>query len=408
MSWRSMFIEDDASWPGLGFNPAKGDTEALGFLASDVKAVGEELDELHELIKKAGEQGSWWEGEAAERFSKKLGELPKYLKQGTDSMQECAKALRGWQSKLETFQQRAEKLESDAVEARKRADEKNAHHRALYDKYEGSFGVSMDAEKADSINAQLENARREAMAANDRLDELIRQGESIHANWKDRAGDAERAILEASENHPPDLGFWDRMADSLKGAWDGFKDWLVDNADLLSNISAGLGAAALALQFIPVVGNVAGGVLAVAAGVCAAGAMAGHWMGNARGNGTPGWKVGLDAFGVLPGIGAAGKLIKPATTGGGRFVQFAKEAGLRTRDSLSQRHLITGPTQKILGRFGKEMSQGATETFNGVSQIAIKSGSAAYGVYDRMTDGGESANAGKSPDGNKFHGALAS
>lgn len=86
-----------------------------------------------------------------------------------------------------------------------------------------------------------------------------------------------------------------------------FKDFLVDHADLLSTISAGLAVAALAVNVVPVAGQVASGLLGGASAVCAAGAMAGHWMGNARGNGTPAWKIGLDALGVIPGVGGAVK-----------------------------------------------------------------------------------------------------
>lgn len=409
MSWRSMFIEDDGSWPGLGFNPAKGDTEALGLLASDVKAVGDELDDLHQLIKKAGEHGGWWEGEAAEKFSEKLGDLPKYLKQGTDSMQDCAKALRGWQSKLETFQERAGKLEPDAVEARKRADEKTEHHRTLYTKYQPQFGQPMPADQAERINKQLEDARQDANAANDRLDELVREGERIHANWKDRAGEAERAILEASENHPPDLGFWDRMADSLKGAWSDFKDWLIDNADALSNWSSALAVAALAVNAIPVVGQVASAVLGAASALCAAGAMAGHWMDNARGGKSSGWKVGLDALGVIPVVGGPAK----AAIGGAKGV--AKGAGVvaKTKGAVSE---LTSARS-----VGKQVYEGVE---NPLSTKAINAGlSKAFGseappaaitgfvktsglVAGQAKEGG-GAETQAAPAGGKFHQTLA-
>ncbi|WP_251060087.1 putative T7SS-secreted protein [Streptomyces sp. ISL-100] len=409
-----MFIEDDSAWPGVQFNPAKGDLEAIGFLAKDVDAVGKELDELEHLLKTVGDSDSFWRGDAADRFAKKLGELPKYLKQGTESMQACAKALHSWQGQLQDFQTSAERIEAEAVTARRTAERCAARYDGLVAQYQGRI---FPEDQVKQINRTLDEARDDASSANEKLGGLIREAERIHAQWKDRAGEAERSILKASENSPPDLSLWGRITDGLKEAWRDFKDWLVENADLLSTISAGLAAAAMALQFIPVVGNIAGGVLAVGAGVCAAGAMAGHWMGNARGNGTPGWKVALDAAGVLPFVGGVtkltklaklGKLGKDATATGGALSRFAEGTATKLRDSLTQMHLITNPTQKILGKFGAEMGEKAVENFNAASQGIIKGASSAYGAIQRMGDDGETTvQAPKAPSGTAFHGALA-
>lgn len=415
MSWRSMFIEDDGSWPGLGFNPAKGDTEALGLLASDVKAVGDELDDLRDLIKKAGDHGSWWEGEAAQNFAKKLGDLPKYLQQGTDSMQECAKALRSWQSKLETFQERTGRLEPDAVEARKRAEETGKRYDQLYAEYQPQFGTPMPVEEADRINKQMEDARQAANSANDRLDDLIREGERIHANWKDRAGEAERAIREASENHPPDLGFWDRMADSLKGAWGDFKEWLIDNADALSTWSSGLAVAAMAVNCIPVVGQVASAVLGTASALCAAGAMAGHWMDNARGGKTPGWKIGLDALGAVPIVGGAAKGAIAGWKGGAGLVGKAGSAtkGLVGKDAA--KGVIEGIENPLSM---KGINWGLRKAFNktddvlppAATQSVIKGASTINGLWqqrDTPAEGGDQSQAAPAPSSSKFQQTLA-
>jgi uncharacterized protein YukE len=127
MSYRSLFILGDDAWPGLKFNPAKGDLDAIDDLASDVKAVSTELDQLDKLLASVGKNGGTWEGDAADRFAEKLGKLPKYLQQGADSMGDCAKALRSWHSQLSSYQRRARELESEAVTARREADRLNRH-----------------------------------------------------------------------------------------------------------------------------------------------------------------------------------------------------------------------------------------------------------------------------------------
>ncbi|MEU5209469.1 putative T7SS-secreted protein [Streptomyces sp. NPDC020742] len=408
-----MFIDDDSGWPGVGFNPAKGDLHAIQALASDVKSVGDELDELDHLLKTVGKSDGAWEGEAAQKFAKKLGELPKYLRQGSESMHDCAKALRGWHTHLQGFQDKAEKIEAEAATARKQADSDRDHYNAVYRKCEPYFGQVMEPEKAKQLEKDLDSARDKADHSQDKLDDLVREAERIYAQWKDRAGEAERAILKASENHPPDIHWWNRAVDGLKSAWRGFKDWLVEHADTLSTISAGLAAAALAVNVIPVVGQAASALLGGASAVCAAGAMAGHWMGMARGNGTSGWKIVLDGLGVLPGVGgvfkaagagfkgvsSASKLAKVggAVKGLGNVKKIAQETPNAIREGLAK-PLSMKWMNKGLGTMGKGLSDGA---IHGI-QFATKTGSFIHGVAQHH--GGEARAA---TSGATFHRTLA-
>ncbi|MCH6160545.1 putative T7SS-secreted protein [Streptomyces marispadix] len=409
-----MFIEDDSSWPGLGFNPAKGDTEAIDLLASDVKAVGDELEELDQLIKSVGERGGAWEGEAAERFTKKLGELPKYLKQGTDSMHDCAKALRTWHGKLQELQQRAERTEADAVEARKRAKQDADRYNSLNERY---AGVMMEADQVKRVNSMLEEAKGDVDASNERIDQLVREGEKILANWKDRAGEAERAILKASENHPPDLGLWGRISDALSEGWRDFKEWLIDNADTLSNWSAGLGVAAIAVNAIPVVGQAASVVLATASSLCAAGAMAGHWMDNARGGKTPGWKIGLDALGTIPVVGGATKGAIAGIKGGtglagkagsaargltGRVIEKGQPVNhiyQKLENPISTK-LINGSLKKAFGKTEDVVPAAATTA-------TIKGATAVKGAWEQLQKPDPGSTSVVAPSSDRFHQTLA-
>ena len=342
-------------------------------LASDVKSVADELDELHDLLKSIGETGGIWEGEAAQKFQSKLGELPKYLKQGTESMRDCAKALNTWHTQLAAFQKKAKALEADALEARRKAEQADKAYEELCDRYSPYFGKPIEAEKARRIDQELRDARARANETNDTLKEIIRKAEKLHAEWKDRAGEAERAILKASENHPPDLHWWDRALDGLKSAWRDFTDWLVENADLLSTISSALAAAALAVNILPIGGQAASAILGGASALFAAGAMAGHWIGNARGNGTPARKIGLDALGVIPGVGGAAKGIT-AVVKGAKMLDGVRAGGKGIVEG------ITNPmSQKVIDKvarmFGKELPAIPT-------QLAIKGGSTLNGIYN--------------------------
>lgn len=401
MSYRSIFILGDDAWPGLKFNPAKGDLDAIDNLASDVKAVSTELDQLDELLTSVGKKGGVWEGEAAERFSKKLGELPKYLKQGTDSMGDCAKALRSWHGQLSAFQRRAHNLESEAVTARREADRLTNAYNTENDRLR-ALGP-MPADEADRLTKKLNRQRAEVDQAQDKLEKLIREAEEIYGRWNDRAQEAEAAIIKASENHPPDLGLLSRISDGLKEVARDTGDWLAENADLLSTISSGLGAAALACQVIPGVGTAVGAVLGVAAGAFALGAMAGHAVQGMRGQ-KGGWaKMGLDALSVIPAGKGAVALVKgvkqaeqgaEATAGAAKAAQAATTRTGAARDAvhsglrqpLTQRYLL-GPAERgIANSFGKPISN--PEALDRASQLTVKSAAFAHGTYSQATSHG--------------------
>lgn len=417
MSWRSMFIEDDSGWPGVGFNPAKGDADAVDLLAKHVASVGRELDELEELLTSVGKDGGWWQGDAAEKFRAKLADLPKYLRQGGESMKACANGLRIYHDHLTGMQRRAQSVEAEAVPARRDADAKRDRLLDLNNQYAGRI---MEAAEAERVNRMMSAASEASQDATDKLNQLVREAEDIHAAWKDRAGDAERAILKASENHPPDLSVWSRMADGLKEAWGGFKDWLVDHADLLSTISAGLAVAALAVNAVPVAGQAASVILGAGSAVCAAGAMAGHWMGNARGNGTPAWKIGLDALGVIPGVGG---VVKGATAGVKAASKTAalagEEASLIGKVGAAGKGMVSkGAGKEIVGAIENPLSMkginGALGKIAGKelppapTQMVIKGVSAAKGAWHEITGENDvETQAPAAPDSSKYRQTLA-
>lgn len=295
-----MGMFDDPNWPGLTFNPAKGDLHTIESLAYDVKTVGDELDEMREMLVGIGKTDGVWDGEAAKKFQEKVGELPKYLQQGHDSMNACSRALKGWHDELETMQRQAKNLEERAVEARKRLDQKNADVDKVNVKIEGAQFQQLTEQQAKALSEEADSASRAAQDAATDLKLLIQDAEALRKYWEEQAAKAENAIREAAKNRPPDISVWDKITDGLKGAWDGFKNFLIDNADLFSTISSALAAAAIVVNVIPVGGQVASAILGAGAIAFSGAAMAGHWMGGA----SP-FKVGMDAFGMLPGIGAA-------------------------------------------------------------------------------------------------------
>ncbi|MGH2576585.1 MAG: putative T7SS-secreted protein, partial [Actinomycetota bacterium] len=344
-----MGTEQD--WHGLGFNPARGSTFTVRSLASDVKTVGDELAEAHRLLESIGKNDGVWEGESARAFTKKVGELPKLLKQAKDSMKDCARALDTWHDRLAAMQKEAHGLELDARRARAKTEEKKAAYDDVNVPRQGPPGEKITAAQEDWITAK------------DQLDALIDKAEKLEARWKDKAGEAERLILTASENHPPDPGLWDQFTDGSKWLWRNTKDWLVDNADLMSAISGGIATVGLALSATGV-GAPLGLVLA---GIGAAGgAMAGHWMGNARGNGTSKWQVAADGLGLAPGVGAikgfatAGKsgLAGWKTLGGGAGLAKRGEELATGLDDAFRNPASVKAVHWLQGKVGMEATKG--------------------------------------------------
>jgi uncharacterized protein YukE len=362
---------NDSSWPGLGFDPAKGDLHTIESLAYDVKTVGDELGELHELLTRVGQSNGVWEGEAAEKFRGKLGELPKYLQQGHESMQACSQALRTWHTRLASFQNNAKGLEADAVEARAKLDQRNAEIDRVNAEIRSVMNTQISEARAKQIGDEADAAKSAADSAAGELQRIIDEAERLRNDWQQRSEDAERAIREASQNRPPDISVWSKIGKGLSDAWEGFKDFLVDNADLFSTISSALAVAALAVNAIPVVGQVASAILGAGAVVTAGAAMAGHWMGRARGNGTPIWKIALDGVGLIPGGGGLAK----GVMAGAKAAKGAKLATGVVQGGKTMMNQLKNPaTTKLirygLSKFGKDVApEVITGTVKGASAV---------------------------------------
>ncbi|WP_234018925.1 MULTISPECIES: putative T7SS-secreted protein [unclassified Streptomyces] len=383
---KTMGMFDDPAWPGLKFNPAKGDLHTIESLAYDVKTVGDELDELRDMLVGIGRTDGVWEGEAAEKFQAKVGELPKYLQQGHASMNACAKALRGWHDELETLQRQARNLDDRAVEARRLLDQRNADVDRVNGRIDSVRFQQITEEQAKALSEEADSASRAAQDAANDLKILIEDAEALREYWEDQAGQAEKAIREAARNRPPDISIWDKITDGLKGAWDGFKNFLIDNADLFSTLSAALAAAAIVVNVIPVGGQVASAILGAGSVAFAGAAMAGHWMG-----GAPAWKIGLDALGVIPGVGGAGKAL---FSGGKALVTGAREAGAVASGARTMMGQIKNPmsTKLVnwgLGKFGKAVDPSLITG-------AVKGFSTGFGIGHLISGGGHEGGGGAS------------
>ncbi|MFD8565965.1 putative T7SS-secreted protein [Streptomyces sp. NPDC059639] len=399
---------DDPDWPGLTFNPAKGDLHTIESLAYDVRTVGDELDELREMLVSIGRTDGVWEGEAAQKFQTKVGELPKYLKQGHESMAACSRALRGWRDELETMQRQAKSLDERAVEARKRLDEKNSAVDQVNARINQAMFSDITEQQAKALSDEADSASAAAQDAASDLKILIEDGEALRSYWEEQAEQAEKAIREAAQNRPPDIGMWDKITGGLKGAWDGFTDFLADHADTFSKIGSVLSIISLATMAIPPVGAVFG-ALAVGASALA---LAGYGVKTARGEkvGVMDW-VGA-GLGVLPGVGAVkgltagAKAAKAAATGERLAGVFSHADEMATSVNVA-RGMAAGVMYKGLARAGKAIGLGdeALDVGSNVmrgTMIGIKGIGLAHG----LVSGGSSTQSAAAPPSNAFMAAA--
>lgn len=146
----------------------------------------------------------------------------------------------------------------------------------------------------------------------------------------------------------------------------------MENVDLLSTISSALAAAAVAVNILPTGGQAAFAILGGASALFAAGAMAGHWIGNARGNGIPAWEIGLDTLGIIPGVGGVKAGVSVTFKEGLRkgLKEGTKKMHEGFTDSFSQKAI--NKVAKLIR--GKELPANAT-------QFAIKGIATAGGIF---------------------------
>ncbi|MGH9196554.1 MAG: putative T7SS-secreted protein, partial [Acidimicrobiia bacterium] len=85
-------------YPNIGFDPAPGKLGSIDDLTDKLSRTVSGLKKAHTVLTEIGKgkDGGAWEGEAANAFSKKVGELPKYLDDSHDALQTAEEQLKNW------------------------------------------------------------------------------------------------------------------------------------------------------------------------------------------------------------------------------------------------------------------------------------------------------------------------
>ncbi len=103
-------------YPTLGFDPAPGDVGVVQNLHETVSRVAGQLGSAHGALSRLGRSDGVWQGQAAQAFARRVGELPKHLADGENSMSAACRALSTWSTELVDFQHRAAAYERQAAD----------------------------------------------------------------------------------------------------------------------------------------------------------------------------------------------------------------------------------------------------------------------------------------------------
>ncbi|MBT2504803.1 hypothetical protein J7I98_02615 [Streptomyces sp. ISL-98] len=382
-------------YPSLGFDPAPGDVGNVGTLADRTKKAATALDHAQDSIKRLTGNVSW-AGDAASAFSKKVGELPRYLKDSHEAMQTASSELSKWREGLTHYQSAARTYEVRAKEAKGKVASAEKANDAAAGRYnqaaaDPAFRLSgqvftgpalQDAQaKVDAANARLKQADGDLSGASAQLEqaqreleEIIKRAEQLLEDHQAEARGIAGHIRKATDG-APDPGFWERLGDKFKEIGHSIQEWCARHKDLLnkigdwlSNISAVLGILALLTLWCPPLS----GALALASAGFSAGALLSHGAAKLGGADVSLMTLAGDAIGILPGAGFA----KVAISGSVKVAVRAERVGDAVVSNIDD-------LQKI-SRLDRAASAGIAEARDLADNVGGRVYDAAGGVGNRL------------------------
>ncbi|MBZ6228597.1 enoyl-CoA hydratase/isomerase family protein [Streptomyces olivaceus] len=315
------------AFPNIGWDPTPGNVDdtrdlakKLGSLASDLGTAMRELERI--------ECGAW-KGKTAIAFTEYIGEdVTPLIRKSFESFDKASRALHRWSNELEDFQGEANRLEKSA-------------------------GKKLD-ERADAEAKADGKGSKELGEASSAVDGVVQKVHDLEERFKEAARLIGKELDKAGDLAPNEPGFWDKLGKGISDAWDATGDWLKEHADLikaigdvLSDITAVLGMLAIATLPFPPLAAIFGTAALIGSGLT----LATHGVAMAAGADVSWATIGLDAVGLMPGIGMFGKGIKVA----GKTVDAAEGAAKATTSLLGKGFKAKDiGSSRILMAFGKK------------------------------------------------------
>jgi len=362
-----------AAFPALGYDPAPGSAEAIRALAADCRQVAGQLaSEAHTLT---GIGSTGWTGLAALAFAGQLDTLPDDLRTAAHSFTLTAHAIDRYATELADTQLAARRAEAAAQAAQQ--DQWIA--RAAIDTATDPASAEPACRRLAAADRDLATARRHAQHARDQA--------------RCAAQRAAAAVRDASRWAPrkPHESVFEWLGGAIADGWtavtDNIHTWVVEHAEVLreisevlSTVSAISGTLALAICWVPVVGQAAGGALGTIAAVTGGVATATNALLAANGQGS--WtSVAIDLG--LTALGGAGKAAGK-TIGARRVAKAASKAEIIASEAATVRRLEAWET-RIPGAHGH--SRHGAQTTIQQQMTRTRSGLTPDGVQKARSDG---------------------
>ncbi|MGW0535938.1 enoyl-CoA hydratase/isomerase family protein [Streptomyces sp. NPDC003032] len=269
------------AFPNIGWDPTPGDVQdtrelakKLGGLAGELGAAVRDLERI--------ECGAW-KGKAALAFTEYIGEdVTPLIRKSHESFDKASRALHRWAKELADFQDEADRLEKKA-------------------------GDKLDA------RSEAKPDSKEMGKASGAVTDLIGDVHDLEDRYAKAAGAISKELDKAGDIAPDEPGFWDKLTKGVADAWDAAGKWLQDHADLikligdlLSDLTAVLGLLAIVTLPFPPLAAVFGTAALITSGL----ALGAHGLAKMGGADVSWAQMGLDAVGLMPGIGMFSKGIK--------------------------------------------------------------------------------------------------
>ena len=331
------------TYPNLGFDPCPGSVESVSSLQQRISRAATSMQQANELMNRLrSDNSSVWQGAGGDAFRQHLNStLIEDLGKANQSLNQAVGTLQGWGTSLGGFKQRAATLEQQAAQAGRELDAARSKQRSAAGNpdlqlagqhFDTDAALQNAQQRLDNAALALRNADGDLSAAEDALENIRTKARDLQDEWDDVAGRAADELRHAADFAPHKPGLLSRIGSGIAHAVSAVGDWVSDHLDdihaVLSTISAVAGLIALCTP--PPIDAIALGV-SVVAGVGAfatsladpkvRGDLGQILHGDFSGNWGSLVQVGGDVIGLVPGIGAATKMVK---AGGTLFAEGAR------------------------------------------------------------------------------------
>jgi ElaB/YqjD/DUF883 family membrane-anchored ribosome-binding protein len=296
------------TFPALGFDPAQGKVGTIEELADKLRDTADKLGQAETAMSQAGRGGSMWSGQAAENFSEKVVELPRYLTKAHSSLGDAARVLGSWSSDLYSLQVKRGDFEARAAAALQSLGQ------AKQNPDLGLTTATFPEDQLQHAQDRYDAARHEVEVASQKLERIRDDAKRLLSQLEELAHQVQRALKRAAEEAPEEPGFWDRIGDAFDSLAQGAQDlakktwqWVKDHADVIAKVGdvlSDVGSVVSVLSLVTAEIPYVGAAMMIASVAINGAALGTHALAKAAGANVSTATLVFDGIGMIPGGGA--------------------------------------------------------------------------------------------------------